>query len=713
MISPAIKGPLMGCWLLASLAFGLPDYSDNYSSSSVNAQPGTPSSSVADVCKAESTKTVFITLSSVSKQSTASFPDVASVGTTTIIVSPVQSHAKTDATVDAMTTDSAPAYASTSDASNDSKTGNPMSEVSSTVEETSTVSRTIKATHTITLTVASASKGPVSTESGAESDVKGTGVTSSVTGLPSNVATCITHTVVGPDGRPTVVESIIITEPAGTSASRVLGTAAPANSASATAPGIPVSSGGTSITSGLPIHTSFTAIGPDGSSTIIDTTWIIPVPQTSAMSGLNPLPSGVISSGRIFSGLPSNPVSEATTESPMTSVMGSSTCTTLTVVGPDMRPTVTELTIIAPTGAPSTTLFTVAPPSFVPPASITNLASQPPTTSNSVVTTITWTVIGADGTASPIIQTITAPSGSIISGIPTSLPAAVTANLPQPAGTWSSGNAPMLTPYSTASSTGNILPSAGSIVSGLGQIPTFVPAPFESGMSSVITEEPPAYTLDTGLPPSSHQNTVGASPIQYGGSSSDKNWISSILYGTFPAPTPAFPPFSETPTPGAPLPGTPEPVPEPTPAPAPAPAPEPEPVPTPEPAPEPLPAPIAPATPEAVTTLVTSTWTNIIPESTTTYVIKFPLTTMATVTVPHSVSLLQLKHHHPIPVYGKYVLDLKCFVTVGDSNYNSTATNKHYSYKRYFNKHNSRYSNQHPGSYSCGTISSRLYFRRR
>ncbi|KAM3485295.1 hypothetical protein MY3957_009989 [Beauveria namnaoensis] len=453
MISLTIKGPILGCWLVASLALGSPEYSDNYSSSLVGSQPGTLSSSVGGACRIESTKTIFVTLGSASKLSTESAPARASVGTTTIIVSPVQSQVKTDLSVDAATTDSVPAYEPTMGFSSHSETGHPTSEISSL--EYSTISRTVLSTRTVTLTVAPAGKGSTSSARSVASDVKGTGVSSSVTESPLNVATRITHTVGGQDGRSTVVESIIITEPAGASTSAIPGTAIQDNSASVTAPGIPVPSYVSITSSGLPVHTSFTAIGPDGSSTIIDTTWIIPVPPTSLMSGLNPLPSEVFSSGRIVSGLPAKAASEATSGSPITSVMGIPTCTTVTVVGPDMRPTVTELTIIAPTGAPTATTFTLAPPSFVAPASMTNLASQPPITSNSIVTTITWKVIGADGTVSPIIQTITAPSGSIISDIPASLPAAATSSFPQPAVTVSSGNVPLLTPYGTFD---NVLP---------------------------------------------------------------------------------------------------------------------------------------------------------------------------------------------------------------------------------------------------------------
>ncbi|KAM3549035.1 hypothetical protein MY1884_008921 [Beauveria asiatica] len=640
MISLANKGPFLGCWLVAGLALGSPEYSDNYSSSLVGSQPGTLSSSVADACRIESTKTVFVTLGPASKLSTESVPAGASVGTTTIIVSPVESQVKTDVSVDAATTDSVPAYEPTMGFPSHSEAGYPTSEISSL--EYSTVSRTVLSTRTVTLTVAPAGKGSTSSASSVASDVKGTGVSSAVTESPSNVATRITHTVGGPDGRSTVVESIIITEPAGASTSAVPGTANPDNSASVTAPGIPVPSY-VSITSGLPVHTSFTAIGPDGSSTIIDTTWIIPVPSTSLMSGLNPLPSKVFSSEQIVSGLPSNAASEATSQSPIASVMGIPTCTTVTVVGPDMRLTVTELTIIAPTGAPTATTFTLAPPSFVAPASMTNLVSQSPITSNSISTTMTWKVIGADGTVSPIIQTITAPSGSIIPDIPASLPAAVTANFPQPTVTGSSGNVPLLTPYGIASATGETPSSVSSVVSGIGSMPTFVSAPPGSEESHTITEEPPAYTLATALPNSSYrtttigsQDTVRSSTMQYGMSSLDSDWISSILYGSFPLPTPPVTPMPGTPEADpvpTPVPGTPgaDPVPAPAPGnPESAPLPTPAPV-TPETTPEALPA---PATPEAVTTLVTSTWTNTITEQTTTYVIKFPLTTMATVIVP-------------------------------------------------------------------------------
>ncbi|KAJ6788925.1 hypothetical protein PWT90_00136 [Aphanocladium album] len=601
MISLAIKGPILG-WLIASLASGSPEYSDNFSSS------------VADVCTVQPTKTVFVTLTSAVKQSTVSIPSGASVETTTIIVSPVQSHAKTDATVDTVSTDSI-APKSTKESSGSSEASHPNADISS--EEYSTVSRTISYTHTVTLTVTPGGKSRTSIASGVATAVKDTTIASAVNELPSDVATCITHTVFGPDGRPTVVKSIIISDQAATTDSVILGTLVPANSAQATAPGIPVPSYGSTITSGLPVHTSFTAIGPDGSSTIVDTTWIIPVPPTSVMSGLNPLPSGVVSSGRVVSGLPSNAVSGAATESPVTSVMGTTTCTTITVIGPDMRPTVTELTIIAPTGAPAATTSIPGLPSFVAPASMTNLASQPPITSNSMVTTITWKVIGADGIVSPIIQTITVPSGSIVQGLPTSLPAAVTAQLPQPAATSSLELVPLLTPYGTSTAAEQTPSSVNSLVSGLGSRPTFVSAPFSVGISSAVTDEPPPYSLDTALPLSSSETpvglpTMGGSPIPYGTSSSDDGWISSILYGSLPTPTP----LPNTPAPETPLPGTPVPG-------------------TPVPTPEPLPTPASPVTPEVVTTLITSTWTNIIPEQTTTHVIKFPLTTMATITVPH------------------------------------------------------------------------------
>ncbi|KAJ3492617.1 hypothetical protein NLG97_g5269 [Lecanicillium saksenae] len=594
MLSLAIKGPILG-WLIANLASGSPEYSDNYSSSK------------ADVCSAQPTKTVFVTLTSSVKQSTVSIPSGASVETTTIIVSPVQSHAKTDATADAVSSELTAARSTTASSAS-SGASHPTADILS--EEYSTVSRTILSTRTVTLTVAPSGKSGVATE------VKGTSTGSAVNEQPSDATTCITHTVLGPDGRPTVVESTIVSNQAATTDSVILGTLLPTNSASATAPGVPVPSYGGTITSGLPIHTSFTAIGPDGSSTIVDTTWIIPIPPTSVISGLNPLPSGIISSGRVVSGLPSNTVSAATAESPVTSIIGTPTCTTVTVVGPDMRPTVTELTIIAPTGAATVTSSNLAPPSFVAPASMTNLASQPPITSNSVVTTITWKVIGADGTVSPIIQTITAPSGSIVNGIPTSLPAAVTAQLPKPAATISSELVPLLTPYGSSTAAEPTPSRVISLVSGLGSITTFVSAPPPIGNAPIITDEPPAYSLDTALPLSSYETpiglpTLGGSPIPYGTKSPDDGWISSILYGSLPTPTP--PPNTPAPAP---------PVPE-----------------TPEPTPEPLPTSATPVVPETLTTLITSTWTNVIPEQTTTRVIKFPLTTMATITIPHGPAL--------------------------------------------------------------------------
>lgn len=564
-----------------------------------------------------------MTVPSKSQESNISIPSGASVETTTIIVSPVQSHAKTDATVDAATTMTSAGQQPT----NTFGSADSASDISSQEYSAASDARvTVSSTHTVTFTIVSAGNGQPSSTGTLVTDVEGTAVSS--VSAPST-ATCITHTVVGPDGRTTIVESIFVESgsaptPVG-EASSVLAGSVPSASAHLTAPGLPIPSYESGITSGLPIHTSFITVGSDGKTSVVDTTWIIPVPPTSIMSGLGPMPS----SGRLISGMPSNGASEQT-QLPITSVMGTTTCTTLTVVGPNGMPTVSELTIIAPTAAPATTAATVAPPSFVAPPSMTDLASQPPVTSNSMVTTITWKVIGADGTVSPIIQTITVPSDSTVAGIPASLPSASSANLPLPpvvpAMTTSA-----LPAYATAGAPiGGTqgLTSMHSVVSGIGSMPSFVPPPSVS--SDSLPAAPPAYSLNSdlsltygspiGLP------TDGASPIPYGTESSDDGWISSILYGTLPSTPPPVTPVPVTPAPVTPEPATPFPT-------------------------EPISTPGSPGAPEVVTSLVTSTWTNIIPESTTTYVMKFPLTTMVTMTVPRG------------PVLGRRLLKRQRYVS--------------------------------------------------
>ncbi|KAJ2978924.1 hypothetical protein NQ176_g3552 [Zarea fungicola] len=608
----AAKGPFLACWLIASLANGgSPEYS-----------------TVTDACKAGVTTTVFVTLTSVHHESTVSISDSAKVETTTITVAPVQSHAKTETGTVAPN----PSGASSSisgpvhgQATGSSSSGNtvPASDISS--AEYSSVphtSITLVSTRTVTLTLVPATKGIPLTSGTVVSGIKGTTLSSSGGTSASLISDCITHTVVGPDGRTTIEESTFITSGTlGSTAaegSSVLATADSPVTASVTAPGPPVFSPSNTIISGLPIHTSFTVTGPDGAVSVIDTTWIIPVPPTSSMSGLGPFPTRPASSGQVVSGISSNPITQSPTGASLTSVIGTTACTTLTVVGPDGKATVSEVTIISPTEAPTATMSNLAPPPFVTPASVTDLAIHP-VTSNSIVTTITWTVTGADGTVSGVVETITAPP-IVISGMPTHLPSAVTVNISQPPAEEGSKTIPVIPDYvSTAAPVGPSASDASSFVSGIGigSKPPFVPLP--SHISSTLIDAPPAYTLEPAPGTPSGSSSDSASGTQ-SGSSSSGDWVSSILYGSLPLPS------TVTPLPATPVLVTPVPLPV-------TPAPE-SPVPV-----EPLPTPIQPTASQPVTLLTTTTWTNIIPESTTTYVLKFPVTTMATVTVPQGPGL--------------------------------------------------------------------------
>ncbi|KAG8417035.1 hypothetical protein J3459_013088 [Metarhizium acridum] len=119
----------------------------------------------------------------------------------------------------------------------------------------------------------------------------GVSVSPGATQAPSNgqgITSCTSYTVLGPDGRPTVIESTLVVP-----ASAVLATELPQNlpngiSIQATAiPGSLIPGAGAITT-----HSSYTVIGTDGKLTVVETSFLIPGPAATPVATV--VPSGVI-----------------------------------------------------------------------------------------------------------------------------------------------------------------------------------------------------------------------------------------------------------------------------------------------------------------------------------------------------------------------------------------------------------------------------------
>lgn len=396
--------------------------------------------------------------------------------------------------------------------------------------------------------------------------------------------TCSTMTIVGGDGRPTVTTSWI---------------------------GVPPSTPASQVSTSTG-YTTFTIVGSDGRPTVTESSWLIPVHTESAQAtvpgGISvdatvtappAQPSTVCSTYTTIGsdGLPT--VQETTwtltTQYGTQSNAGAVATTCYTTIGADGLPTTVEVTMPAPTPTPSTAGVSVGLPSFVSqPASSISAAGA-------VTTQVTVDVVGPNGSASRVVETIVIASDETIFGIPTipavvasaniptmplpsltSLVPAVT-TLPQGYSDISDYGTPVATlsavaPPSVVSGTGATLPG-GSIVLGGATLPPAMPgsppAPSAYGNDGVSSTVLPTANI----PPYDSSELEG-----YGSFTEDPgNWASSILYGSLPSTVSNV---------------------------------------------------IATPTPCNTTSLSTGTWTNIIPEQTTTYTINFPYTTMVTVTVP-------------------------------------------------------------------------------
>lgn len=266
------------------------------------------------------------------------------------------------------------------------------------------------------------------------------------------------------------------------------------------------------------------------------------------------------------------------------------TCTSFMVIGQDGIPTVSEVTIVVPIHTQSPVNTGIVVPSFAEPPILSDLEQTiPPLPTYSIITSIVSNAIGSEKFVSPIIQTASAGLGMTVTGIRSNPVIATGLNVPLPSETASSmlsvAIPESLHQYGVPSDY-PLTPPLSSRVSGIGAPPpvAYIPPP---GTTVGPVNEPPAYVFPSPIPFSPYGTdaagiTPGFSPEGYMTYATDGNWPSSILYE--PLPTVA--------SPGYPV-----------------------------------------ESPRTMTSLETQTWTNIIPEQTTTYTMKFPLTTMVTITI--------------------------------------------------------------------------------
>ncbi|KYK62045.1 hypothetical protein DCS_03190 [Drechmeria coniospora] len=251
-----------------------------------------------------------------------------------------------------------------------------------------------------------------------------TGVPSQATGIPGipqpgnsgpegnagseGIATCISYTVLGADGRPTVMDTtFLIPGPAATPAGNApVGVITVAPTQGTGNPGIPPpanagtgSNGGLGDNGGLGGITTcvtYTALGPDGRPTLFDTTFVIPVPVPTPADST---PVGVITA--VPSQFPGFP------QSGNAGFGGLSTCVTYTAVGADGRPTIVESTVvIAASNARPTASGLGFPPGPLPLSNLPQGNSPFATAGSPITTAVTVDILGPNGVATPVVETI-------------------------------------------------------------------------------------------------------------------------------------------------------------------------------------------------------------------------------------------------------------------------------------------------------------------
>lgn len=481
----------------------------------------------------------------------------------------------------------------------------------------------------------------------------GTSVSPGATQGASNgqdITSCTSYTVIGADGRPTVIESTLVIP-----ASVVLATDLPQglpNGISVQGTVLPVSQATLSGPPGaITTCSSYTIIRADGKLTVVETSFLIPGPAATPVA--TAAPSGIVT------GVPGQITAAPGQVVPAgMAPLGLTTCVTYTVIGTNGLPTVLESTVVMPNSDALPTSTGVGLPSIVPEDQVGALPqgiSVPAQVGQGYTTCITVDILGPNGVATPVVETVVlTPQSSGLHGaavttvgFPSIVPQGLS-DLPQ--GITPSGTAiasPITTavtftvvgPNGAASpvvqtivitpapqaptpvvSSPQTVPVGGSALSpGLeaygseSQIaPTVVSPPVvNSAVAGLpagtdVAPKSPALTIVTGPGGIPVLSVISAAPLSvYGnpGSSDNKGLPASGPvpqgslggYGWQPAASsPAgYGGFSSLFNPQA--------------------------------------GPVA-------TSLQTSTWVNVIPEPTTTYTLNFPLTTLTTVTVPAKVT---------------------------------------------------------------------------
>ncbi|KAL7793141.1 hypothetical protein V8C37DRAFT_415956 [Trichoderma ceciliae] len=436
---------------------------------------------------------------------------------------------------------------------------------------------------------------------------------SAVTGLPDGpvIATHTTFTVLGPDGLPTVVESSWLLPAPITTQSGISGPASATgfpNQVTGTAAGVGVG--------GSTTCTSYTVLGSDGLPTVIDTTWVISSPTAST------------SPAAIVTGVPSQIGGGSDYPSQVTTNLGGlnaiTTCTSYTVLGPDGAPTVVEssFVVFASSALPAVTNGLPSPPAQASnfPQSVSNL----PEGSDLATTCITVGIVGPDGFTTPVIQTVFIPTSNDMPaqtsvGYPSLVPAQT--GLPRGDISANPGNG-FFTTCITITTVGLDgmatpvvqtvvgMPSGSEFGAPLSPLSTGVPSVPNPHFSSDTLIDLPNLTqygtFGTGLPVILPPSSVVSGVVDATGTVTGTR-TSTLTVTNSPEGRPAtLNAYGSLPTDATDWTSTPMYGPLPT-----------------------------IGSSHLATALQTSTWTNVIPEQTTTYTINFPLTTMATVTLPN------------------------------------------------------------------------------
>lgn len=420
--------------------------------------------------------------------------------------------------------------------------------------------------------------------------------------------------MIGADGYPTVLESTFTLPRPLTVATAFPSYPSGASSALATdfpsqitvGPGVipvnPPFPGGNGITT----CTSYTILGPDRQPTVIDTTWVVPgPPNTQTVQTYNPedasnaLPTGFPLPGPITAslGYPSQGVPAGGA--------GVTTCATYTYLGADGQPSVVESTyVVAGSNAlPASPASTnVGFQSFVPqePGVPQLPQGTPPVPIPSGAIVTTAVIIGSDGQPTPIVETVVVNTAGgpqppqVTAGFPPTPPwgpviqtsdlNTLVTNFPSP----SDYDAGAQTPQAPAMSFPfpPVISGSGVVQASDADAGTVTGTHTSTFTLVTIPAGIPATTGDSGIPPSYGDNGAPA-PVSA--------QLPSGLPGSPNGPTPSeltLWPASQV---YGPVPATPD-----------------------------VSSPI----------LQTSTWTNLIPEQTTTYTLNFPLTTLVTMTSP-------------------------------------------------------------------------------